>query len=283
MPRRTRSYLACLLFSTLLLSGCAIKLLYNQLDWLIPWYLSDYVEMTSTQREFFSQRLDAHLQWHKRDQLPAYAQLLNDLALDLEQGLTETQIDAYQTRFERITRAMIERVAPDLIELMARSTDEQVEDLFLQLSRDNQDYREDYLEADETRVRERRADEVIRNVERWTGKLSRSQRQMVTRWSQEYPLMTRDFYEARLDWQLNLRQALAIRQDRPQFQQRVMPLLDGSGYRTTPEFDARLKHNRVLLTALYQEINASLSQSQRQRAIQTMRDYARDFAELAAQ
>ena len=34
-------------------SGCAVKLVYNQLDWLIPWYLSDYLDMNGEQDDFF--------------------------------------------------------------------------------------------------------------------------------------------------------------------------------------------------------------------------------------
>ena len=33
----------------LVLNGCAVKFVYHQLDWLMPWYLDDYMEIPGNQ------------------------------------------------------------------------------------------------------------------------------------------------------------------------------------------------------------------------------------------
>ena len=35
----------------LTLTSCSSTFLYNQLDWLIPWYLDDYVDLTRAQKK----------------------------------------------------------------------------------------------------------------------------------------------------------------------------------------------------------------------------------------
>ena len=78
----------CLLF---LLTGCGPRLVYPHLDWLIPFYVDDYISLNRKQGSMLEKRLLQVLDWHCRTQLPAYAQSLRELAKDLEKlGQVET-------------------------------------------------------------------------------------------------------------------------------------------------------------------------------------------------
>jgi hypothetical protein len=282
MHYRSYRWLVTLVFLLILTAGCAVKLVYNQLDWLIPWYISDYVSFSGDQRSLVEQRVADHLAWHRNEQLPRYADLLDRIAKDLESGLDEQAIARYQQEVEQITRTIIERVAPDVIALFVEASDEQLEQLFAKFAEDNANYRKKYVEKSERQVRQERADDVIKGVQRWIGRLSRDQRALVNAWSKTYPLMTKEFLDTRMVWQQALKEALQLRNQPDQFAQRINQLINTEGYGRSREFEHKLEQNQILLTALYGDIQRSLSQRQRERAIATMRGYARDFRELAA-
>ena len=42
----------CWLIVPLLLTGCTVRLLYSWLDWIIPWKLDDYFQLTSVRNNF---------------------------------------------------------------------------------------------------------------------------------------------------------------------------------------------------------------------------------------
>ena len=54
-----------------LLAGCSqVGVAYRNLDVIIPWTLSDYLDMNSEQKSWLDERLKPHLSWHCSTQLP---------------------------------------------------------------------------------------------------------------------------------------------------------------------------------------------------------------------
>ncbi|MEX5617415.1 DUF6279 family lipoprotein, partial [Pseudomonas syringae] len=54
-----------LLMTVALLAGCnQVGLAYRNLDVIIPWTLSDYLDMNSEQKGWLDVRLKQHLSWH---------------------------------------------------------------------------------------------------------------------------------------------------------------------------------------------------------------------------
>ena len=58
-----------LLFCLFLGTACSNKFFYNQLDWLIPWYVDDYVDLTLVQKENLDKQVEMLLQWHRGEEL----------------------------------------------------------------------------------------------------------------------------------------------------------------------------------------------------------------------
>jgi len=78
----------------LCLSGCSsTTFLYNRLDTLIGWYVLDYVSLSRDQRNDFDRRVDALLDWHRAEELPAYVVWLTEFEESLDEGLTEVELD----------------------------------------------------------------------------------------------------------------------------------------------------------------------------------------------
>ena len=77
LRRGLRLLAGCLLLVTL--TGCsATQFIYNRVDILVRWYLDDYVSLDREQQARFDDRFDLLIEWHRRDELPGYALLLDD-------------------------------------------------------------------------------------------------------------------------------------------------------------------------------------------------------------
>ncbi|MCP3673424.1 MAG: hypothetical protein GY829_02975, partial [Gammaproteobacteria bacterium] len=50
---------------SIFITACmGVKFTYNNLDWVIPWYLDDYLSLNDQQEEVFDSQLEALLLWH---------------------------------------------------------------------------------------------------------------------------------------------------------------------------------------------------------------------------
>ena len=82
---RWLKYLAVLLTLSLALGACSrVGLAYRNLDVIIPWTLSDYLDMNGEQKGWFNERLKEHLSWHCTTQLPGYLDWLDRLQTMVE-------------------------------------------------------------------------------------------------------------------------------------------------------------------------------------------------------
>lgn len=272
-----------LLLCTLVLSGCAVRFFYNQLDWLIPWYLDDYIELQGPQKDLFKSRLDDYLTWHRQSQLPKYADFLESLAVHAEKGLTRTDIADVQTRTQTLAQALVDRLKPDMIELFAMASDEQVKDLFSKFAEDDARYRKEYLEQSLDEQRRQRAKEVRHYVERWTGTLDDKQWKLIKRWSESFDPMGDEIFAVRQVWQAEFHRILQMRHDRPAYDQAFATLLDTPTYGRTAALQQKMDSNEQALIELYLALDASLSSDQRAHMVKKLRSYAADFRSLATQ
>lgn len=94
--------LSILLLLSLSLSGCAVRLLYNWLDWAIEWKLDDYFSLTRQQSKALDAQVGPLLQWHRREALPRYVRALRSLSFDLRHPLSEAQVAQYMDTFEQL-------------------------------------------------------------------------------------------------------------------------------------------------------------------------------------
>lgn len=266
-----------------LINGCAVKLVYNQLDWLIPWYLSDYMELTNDQEAFFEARLARYLEWHRKDQLPMYADFLNRVADNIEAGLSLEQIAGYQAEMASFSNTLMIQITPDMLSLFEQASDKQLQALYEKFEADNEDYRKQFIDDTPAQQRKRRVKEVTGYIERWTGNLTKEQEAILTAWSEEYVLMGEEFLAGRKAWQEEFKAILAIRADEAAYQARFKGLLSSTGFGRTPAFEKKLEQNKTLLSQLYSDIDKSLSDTQRRNTAKRMRKFAKDFQVLAAE
>ncbi len=274
------SLLVLLLFS---LTGCAVKFVYNQLDWLIPWYLDDYVTLDPLQEVKFDAQLESYLRWHRTQQLPEYADFLQWVAEASEDGFDRNEVDQIQLRSQAFADILFRRLGPSMVELLQQLTDAQIEEMYVNFAAENDEFREKYIEQKVVKQRFKRGKDIRKFIERWTGQLDDEQQLLIREWSQNYQLMGAEFIQSRLDWQARLKAALQKRQNTVAFETAVLELFAQRRMGRSDEYWERFEFNQQLIKQLYLDIDKTLSPSQRQRSIAKLNAYAQDFRELAAQ
>ncbi|MFO7642176.1 MAG: DUF6279 family lipoprotein [Candidatus Competibacteraceae bacterium] len=177
--------LLALALLTLALAGCsATRLAYSQLDWLIPQQLGDYVTLDPTQRAWLDARLQDHLAWHCRTQLPAYAEWLGTLRAELNGAPPDPErLQDHARQLENFIDALLGEIAPTAAELAVQLDERQRDDLFARLDRRLAKDRDKYLDPPPDQRQRERAERLERRLRYWLGALTPEQAARIHQWS----------------------------------------------------------------------------------------------------
>ena len=195
--------------------------------------------------------------------------------------MTQSGIHHIQERSRELGSILIKRLVPDMVALFQHASDEQVTELFEKFAENNEEFREEYIQASEKEQRKKRAKETESYIERWTGRLNSEQRDLIREGTESYALMGQEFLDARLAWQEEFRRILAFRADKQAFENALTKLLLAEDFGRSETFESKFAHNQQLLESMYFRLEKTLSERQRERAVDKLRSYADDFKELS--
>ncbi|THF61998.1 DUF6279 family lipoprotein [Pseudothauera rhizosphaerae] len=280
MRLSARLLVPCL--AAVLLAGCGMRFVYTQLDWLLPWYARDYVTLEPVQRSELDRRLGALLDWHCRDQLPAYVVLLRDAQAALRDGpVTAARLEEFLLRGEALWDRLMQAVAPDAAGLLAELSDAQVAELGAAFERRNAEAREEFLEGRPADLRERRIARMEKRLQRWFGRLNAAQRARIGEWNNALMLDGEAWLARRVAWQQALLAALEQRADRAALAREVEALLRTPQEGWTAEYRAQAAYNREQTLALLADIANSATPRQRKHLLAEVGGLAGQFDGLA--
>ncbi|HNG66675.1 MAG TPA: DUF6279 family lipoprotein, partial [Thauera aminoaromatica] len=218
MSARALHRLFLIACSALLLVGCGLRFAYSQLDWLLPWYLRDYVTLDAGQRGEFDRRLAGLLDWHCRSHLPEYVALLRAANATLAAERVEpAQLERFLERGEALWREIVGELEPELRRLAAGLGDEQVEELAAAFVRRGEEARAEFLSGDESAQHAARVERMEERLRRWFGRMTPAQRERIAAWSRALQPTTEAWLEDRMRWQAELLDALRVRADAAAF------------------------------------------------------------------
>lgn len=263
----------------LLLAGCGtVKLLYDRMDWLLPWYIGRYVDLTGDQRELLDQRLAGLQDWHRRTQLPQYTDWLRELGDDLADGLTPAELNHHEHRLIHFWSELMRRLAPDMAAVLATLSMEQRDRLFESLAERNRRYQRRYVDPPPRRVADRRTEQTRERLEYWLGGITAEQIAIIRDWVRRFAPLGERNLAFRRHWQQQLR-GLVDGRATADFGPPLAVLL------TAPEDGQPLTDTRSQVRELMRDLllmlDRSLSSRQRQHLLDRLSALAEDFEQLA--
>lgn len=267
-----------------LLGGCAmVRIAYNNAEPLVRYAAHDYFDLDEGQSERFRKRLLRFHDWHRRTELPAYADLLRTGAGRGADGvLREDVIWAVEALRERY-RVIITRTVEDAAPILVTLTPAQIAELEKRLAKANAKYAGEFLPPDEDGRFRAQAKRLVRRFKDWTGTLSDEQEDRIGRFVKAHMHTTQLRFENRNRWQ---REAVALigRYRSPQaLVSRLTDIFTHPAAHRTPEFNAALARWEADFIDLVLDLDRTLSAAQRAHALRRMQRYAEDFEALSSQ
>jgi len=265
----------------LVLGACSsTTFLYNRLDFILPWYLDDYVELDRDQRQAFDRLLDPFLDWHRQEELPAYVAVLDQVEGTLGQPVTQEEIDAISGAFEEAWLRLEDRSLDWLLALGASLTDAQVEEFLRNLEERQQEYEEKYLSRSDEEYREEMYDNLLDRAQDYLGRLDREQKAALRAASDAMIRADGPWLEERARWHARLAELL---QREPGWEQRVRDAVARREETLSQDYREAYAHNLMLIQETVAGLLNSRSERQERRLRGEIADLREDLQELIEQ
>lgn len=284
--RRTIIAVACLVLA--LLAGCGmLRLGYGQADVFAFRWLDSYADFDDAQALRVREALDRWFGWHRRTQLPDYADLLLRIEAELREDTSTDRVCGWWAQVRERVDTALDAAVPSFAELGASLKPGQLAHIEQRYAKANTEYREEYLQPEERRRVIETAKRVASRAEWLYGDLDDAQRTRLVEWVLKSPFDPVEAYAERLQRQ---REGLALlsRLSREQLppgaaEQAIRQWLETFERSPRADYRARserlVRHNCALAAALH---NAT-SPAQRETASRRLRNWANDLRALAAE
>ena len=271
-------------FVAVILAGCGPRLVYPHLDWLIPWYVSDFISLDSDQKTMLEIRLSKLLDWHCRTQLPAYANTLRAMGQDLADSsrpVTVGTLQTYNARLMALWKELIRQVAPDITAILATSTDEQIDELFANLENQNHKLKREYVDLPPEALSRNRQKRMLKHLTYWISKPNTDQIQVVAEWNFQLLPIGVDLLRNREIVQAEARRLLGHRHDDPGFQAAMQDLIINPERLRSAEYQRKIDVNTDVTINYLVNLIRMLTGPQRSHLLDRIESLAEDFDTLS--
>ncbi|PVE07683.1 DUF6279 family lipoprotein [Limnohabitans sp. Rim28] len=163
-----------------LLPACsAIKLGYQQLPTLSYWWLDSTVSFSNAQTPAAKEAIDKLYQWHRREELAGYGEVLQRIG-QLSTGPLQAEqvcsvVTDVQARLDVLMRQAVVQAAPVVLVLGPR----QLSHIARQWESKNEDWEKEWLQGDAQARLDRRLDRAVNRFNSFYGDLNPTQVSMV--------------------------------------------------------------------------------------------------------
>ena len=217
----------------LLITGCTnskivIGPLYNRLDDQMRGEFHKLAKWNDDQIEHFESRVGTFHVWHRQEELPKYAALLNNIQSSIRVRGSTSQQNVNQWIDSAESYSQVVRTCHPVnfsFDLMQTLTDEQVNFIERRFASERKKNYDKYLAS----TPEARRTERVDNVVKWAGRIgfdfNNTQKRMLEKTMAQQISMRRQYYRLVDKWARDLF-IIARRQEAPDYEQRMSTQVD---------------------------------------------------------
>ena len=286
--RSPRSTILAALCAALLLGGCsALRVGYNQADWLAYRWLNNYADFDDAQARGTREALSTWFLWHRKTQLADYQDVL--LRIDAE-VLGDTSA-ARTCNWWGAVRTRIDlaglKAVPAIANIATTLKPAQLESIERRYAKTNAEYRDDFMQNDRARRNTEAAKRAVSRAEWLYGDIDSFQRERIERWVADSPFDPELVFEERRRRQQDalqtLRKRAEKRVDSATAEAEIKSWIERMG--RSPSESYRQHSARVLQHScrLAADIHNSTSAPQRRTASAKLKGWAADLRALAVE
>lgn len=261
----------------MMLSSCSTRFFYNQLDWLMPWYLDDYVSIESHQEPHFDKSVDNFLTWHRYQQLPAYSKFLGRLK-EVADKPSADQLNQPLLQADEFINTLYQQFGSEFSPLVSILSEPQKQLLIENIREKNEEYAENFIVIGEAAARKKGEEKIQEIIEDWLGSLTKQQLNRIKQFSQSTQWMSPGLLQARQKWVDELEKAL---QNQTLTEQQIAPFFDNRRLFWSDSLQQQYQINSELLAGFILDMLLSMDSSQKSHLLERLSDYQQDFIELS--
>ena len=270
------------------LSACStIKVVYNNSDDVIYWWLDSYADLQDSQKQFTRDALTDLQRWHRQQQLPEYVALLKRMQTMAPNDITPAQVCAVTEDMKSSFVTLLRFVEPANTKLASQLKAEQFVSIRKRFDKTNKTWKEDWLDPNaEDRLRYR-TKLATNRLEDFYGHLDKPQRDALRKWLSESIFDPKLSYAERERRQADSLQTFQRIAQEGSATAPAQALLRGLTERSFNSPNERYRaYNRELWNENcegFAKLHNSTTPAQRQRLAEALRGYEADFKCLMAQ
>ena len=236
------------LIALIFLTGCSsTTFVYNRIDYLLPWYFASYVDLSRDQKQYLDELLIPFFSWHRHEELPRYAEIINSV-----QGLLDSEVEV--KNIVLITQDVEEswfRLEDELllwiIPLTKDLTDEQINNFLQVMQTKIIESENKYLKRNDQVYQKDNYNRLRKNLRRFIGRMSKDQLDLVK-------IASKNMRRTDTEWIQNRKKLVAnlssILQRKEGWEKRFIGIthrddLVSKNYRDTYAYNIDLTHNLI--------------------------------------
>ncbi len=284
MALRAAKVCALVIMAAFLTACTATRLAYNQAHNATYWWLDSHVDFNNGQSTPVRSDINAFFQWHRANELPVYAGLLQRWQTLAAQDLTGAQVcaefDVIRQRIDRAADASVQAMARLALQLDAA----QLEHLKSRQAKSNAEFEDDFLQASEEARIEKRFDRALGRGEMLYGSLNAAQKELVRNNIKASPFDPQRTQAERLRRQVDLLQTVNQAQAAPDTAaERVRSHIARISQSPTPGYKAYADELVRQGCAQFAQLHNTTTPEQRTNAVRVLKGYEDDLRVLSAQ
>jgi len=279
-PTSLGRHLCLVVLMTLAVSACTNRIVYDNADWWLNWYIDDYVQFNREQQRTVDRYLDQQMQWHRQSQLPRYEAFLQQTKKDFSGELNVTLVRARFEAIYQFWRDFVGQAMPASASVLAQLDDKQANRFIANIEKETRGFEKDYADSTPEKLARDQQKNTEKTLKNWIGKLSDEQSGIISRWAHAMKNVYPASIKQRKQWQEAL--ALALRErNRPElFEQRLRVLFITPSDSWSPEYKALVEANEILTAQMVVDIHHSLTPQQKTHLLATVDGYIDDIHKL---
>jgi hypothetical protein len=274
---------------SVILTGCsAVRLGYNNLPDIASWWLDSYIDFSDTQAPQAKAALQKLQTWHRKEELPAIAELLVQAQTLASQNITSEQAckiwEGAQVRIESFIQESSRLAAPVVSQLSAKH----LKHLEKEWASRNEDWKKQWLQGTPDSRIKKRLDLAAERFNSFYGDLNLEQRQVLKQQFLQSTWTPEASYQLRLKRQQE--QLIALQAMSSEITKPAMPLaqvekalqsliLQSVRPKDTADLSKQLQLEQQACQNLAQ-LHNTMSPAQRFKAQRKLKDYETDVREL---
>lgn len=277
LSRRGASLGLVFLVVAALVSGCSNTFVYNRLNWLIPWYLDDYVDLSGQQSRALRQDLKGFLSWHRQNELPFYLRILDEIEHELKDDIDGSDVNrwigALIEAYERVEKGAMDWI----IQLGESLSEEQISEFYQRLLDKQFAFERRYVSRTDSEYLAEHRDNLAEVLEHFLGPLQTAQMQRLD--SAVTLLLRFDllWLEDRGIW---LNQLGEILKREPGWRVMLTQALAARKKNRSPVYQQTFQHNRTVVSEALADILNRRTPVQDEHLQEILKDYRRDLQKL---